>query len=363
MRVLILTTWYPSATAPLTGTFVRTDAEIIARRHDVEVLHLAPPGTIVAPSKEESGAVRVSRVPMATSSPRDIRRAWRAIGPHIADADVLHSHAFSTLLPLAGRSVRVPWVHTEHWSGLSDPARLAIRERLVLLATARLLNRPDVVTAVSEHLAGRLRAHRDGEILVIPPSVHGAAVLPAPADPNDVRIVAVGGLLKGKDPFLALETIRELRRRGIPARMEWVGEGPLRPALEAAIGSGEEMALLGAQDRDGVARALDRSDLFLLPTHGETLCLSAVEAIAHGRPVVMGDRGGQRDYVRSANGRLVRARTPSAFADAVQDVLTHRLPAQDIADTIGDRFDPETVLEGYDRAYSIARGRRRDAPA
>lgn len=361
MRVLILTTWYPSPTAPFTGTFIRTDAEIIARRHDVEVLHLAPPGTIAAPAQEESGAVRVWHVPMATSSPRDIRRAWRVIGPRIAGADVLHSHAFSTLLPLAGRRVRIPWVHTEHWSGLSDPTRLAARERLVLLATARLLNRPHVVTAVSEHLADRVRAHRDGEIVVIPPGVPGATVLPPPGDPNDVRIVAVGGLVSGKDPFLALETIRELRRRGIPARMEWVGDGPLRPALEAATSSGEEVALLGAQDRDGVARALDRSDLFLLPTHGETLCVSAVEAIAHGRPVVMGARGGQRDYVRSGNGRLVGARTPSAFADAVQDVLTHRLPPQDIADTIGDRFHPETVLEGYDRAYSIAQARRRDA--
>ncbi len=353
MRVLIVSTWYPSTAAPSVGTFVRADAETIARAHQVTIVHLAPPDAFVGryPRAEVDGVVRV---PMSTSSPRAIHRAWQTIRPHIAEADIVHSHAFSTLLAFAGRNVQIPWVHTEHWSGVAAPHLLPARERLALGASGRLLNRPNVVTAVSTHLAERVSRYRSGEIIVVPPTVHPVRTLPAPNNPAEVRIVGVGGLVPGKDPLLALATVRELRRRGVPARMEWVGDGPLRAPLEAAIGPDGEMTLLGIQDRQGVSDALDRADLFLLPTRGETLCLSAVEAIAHGRPVVMGDRGGQRDYIRPENGRLVATQNPSAYADAVVDVLSAARVASTVASTIGSRFWPENVLAEYERTYARA---------
>lgn len=351
--MLIVSTWYPSLAVPSVGSFVRADTETIAGAHRVKVIHLAPPEALGGVRQREE-LDNVIRVPMSTSSPRAIHRAWQAIRPHIAEADIVHSHAFSTLLAFAGHDVQIPWVHTEHWSGVAEPQLLPARERLMLGATGRLLNRPDVVTTVSTYLAERVTKYRNGEMIVVPPTVHPVRILRAPNDPGDVRIVGVGGLVPGKDPLMALATVRELRRRGVPARMEWVGDGPLRAPLEAAIGPDGEMTLLGIQDRQGVSDALDRADVFLLPTRGETLCLSAVEAIAHGRPVVMGDRGGQRDYVRPDNGRLVGARNASAYADAVVDVLSEARVASTVASTIGNRFWPENVLAGYERAYERA---------
>lgn len=362
MRVLIVTTWYPTVTSPVSGIFIRKDAEILARSHDVRVLHLTSPAHLsdADEAADREHRVPVTRVPMSTGSPRQILSAWPRIESMLRDADVLHTHAFSTLLPFAMHRVPVPWVHSEHWSGIGDPASLTSRGRAVLRVTAPLLRRPDVVTAVSAYLGDRVRAYRRGLISIVPPAVRAANPVPPPADPSSPALVSVGGLVEGKDPFLALATVRELHRRGVSARATWIGGGPLADALRGEIRGEDAFTLAGPMDAAGVGAALDASDIFLLPTRGETLCLSALEAITHGRPVVIGDRGGPREYIEPANGRLVSERTPEAYADAVEDVWRRREEFDPfaVAATIGTRYTPESVLAGYDRAYADAAAAR-----
>lgn len=359
----MVTAWYPSLASPISGVFVRRDAELIATAHDVEVVHLVSP-ELLAPediSADRDAGLRVTRIPMSRSNPLDLRRVWSSLSERIHGADVLHTQAFTTLMPFAGRRVELPWVHSEHWSGIADPSSLTSRGRAVLRVTAPLLRRPDVVTTVSTYLADQVRRHRPGPISVVPSVVPPATAVPPPHDPGLVRLVAVGGLVSGKDPLLALDTLRELHRRGLPASLTWVGDGALRDSLEQAARPEDRLSLLGAMDGAGVAAALDAADLFILPTKGETLCLSALEAITHGRPVVIGARGGQRDYVVADNGILVGPRTASAYADAVLSLWGRRdeLSPERVAATIGDRFQESRVLTGYEGAYQSARASRR----
>ena len=61
MKVLAVTTWFPSVSAPTSGVFVQRDVELLRREHEVDVLHLHPPG-LVGPEDAGSG---VRRLPMA----------------------------------------------------------------------------------------------------------------------------------------------------------------------------------------------------------------------------------------------------------------------------------------------------------
>ena len=363
MRVTMVTAWYPSEASPVSGVFVRRDAELVATTHDVHVVHLVDPGLLSSADLEadaeaaRAGAVPVTRIEMSRSDPFDLVRASRALRPLLAGADVVHTQAFPTLFAFAQRRIARPWVHTEHWSGIGDPASLSPRGRAVMRVSAPLLRRPDVVTAVSTHLADQVRAHRGGRpVLVVPSIVPSATLVPPPREPEIVRLVGVGGLHDGKDPLLALRTVQELRRQGVRASLTWAGDGPLRTVLEDAVGPDDQLDLLGHVDATGVAAALDSADIFILPTRGETLCLSAVEAITHGRPVVLGSRGGQRDFVSSDNGVLVEERSPAAYAAAVVGLWSRRdelTPAR-VAATIGDRFQGPQVLKGYESAYEDA---------
>src|SRR5690606_36434815 len=101
MRVVLVTTWYPTARSPVSGIFVQKDATMLASAHDVRVVHLVSPELLSDADlrADAQAAVPVTRIPMATNRPWAFARAWRALQPHLEGADVLHTHAFSTLLP------------------------------------------------------------------------------------------------------------------------------------------------------------------------------------------------------------------------------------------------------------------------
>ncbi len=358
VRILVITPWYPTIASPVAGVFVRRDTELVADAHEVELLHLADPA-LLSPADIAADAdspFPVHRLSMSRSRPGDLLAAWRRIRALSRDFDLVHTHAFPVLMPFLGHRFRRPWVHSEHWSGIGDADSLTARGRLVRRLTGRLLRRPDVVTAVSSHLLDQVRRFRSGPTMIVPSVVPEVAPVPVERDPERLRLVAVGHLVEGKDPELAVRTVRELRRRGVPSTLEWVGDGVLRPRLEELIAGDPDIVLRGALGRKGVSRALSTADVFLLPTRGETLCLSAIEAISHGRPVVIGDRGGQRDYIAAENGRLVGPRTPEAYADAVLDVRAHldSLTPETVAASIRGRFSPAAVLAGYEKAFALA---------
>jgi L-malate glycosyltransferase len=363
VRVLAVTTWFPTPAVPVAGVFVRKDVAALSAHHEVTLLHLAPPSAAAsAPDTEDVDGVRVVRVEMDPRRLDHVVRAARAF-PRLEKElrpDVVHSMAFSSLLPLALRRPESPWVHTEHWSGISAPDTLGPLGRLIGPLT-RLLRMPDVVTAVCEYLARPIRdIRKDRPTLVVPCIVPLAEpISPRREGVFPLRLVGVGRLSNGKDPLTAVETVAELGRRGVAARLSWVGDGPLREAVRdraSSAGVDDRVELVGSVPADAVGTHLDEADVFLLPTRSENFCTAAAEAIAHGRPVVVGHRGGQAEYVDDEVGALVREQDAAAYADAVvavQDRL-RGVPAERIAARVGTRFSEQAVLSGYEQAYVAA---------
>lgn len=367
MKIIAVTTWFPSPKAPTVGTFVEKDVRVLARDHDVEVVHLIAPH--LADPREadvdtiDHDGLRVHRIVMSPQRPGQVRRARRLLEPLLVGADLVHTMAFPTLLPFTGARPDAPWVHTEHWSGLTTPATLPTAWRLALPVLRPALGRPDVVTAVCEYLARPIRAERHGRSTEIVPCIVPPPATLAPRRPVEGRtleLVGVGALIDRKDPLLAVRTLAELCARDHDARLTWAGSGPLHDdvlALAAELAVDDRLTLLGAVDIGGVRDALDAADLFFLPTKADNFCVSAAEALVHGRPVVVGATGGQGEYIDARVGELVDHQDVGAYADAIERVLqtTSGLSAEDVAATIGDRFSPETVRRGYLDVYDLAR--------
>jgi L-malate glycosyltransferase len=363
VRVLAVTTWFPTPVAPVVGVFVRKDVAALSAHHDVTVLHLAPPSAAAsAPDTEDVDGVRVVRVAMDPRRLDHVLRAARAFRRWEKELrpDVVHSMAFSSLLPLALRRPDTPWVHTEHWSGLTAPDTVGPLWRLIAPLT-RVLRLPGVVTAVCEYLARPIRdIRKDRPTLVVPCIVPLAEPLtPRREGASPLRLVAVGGLIDRKDPLTAVETVAELGRRGVVARLSWVGDGPLRRAVRdraRVAGVDDRVELVGSVPAEAVGTHVDEADVFLLPTRADNFCTAAAEALAHGRPVVVGHRGGQAEYVDDEVGALVYDQDAAAYADAVVAVRDRLegVPAERIAARVGTRFSEDVVLSGYEQAYAAA---------
>ncbi|USQ77683.1 glycosyltransferase family 4 protein [Ornithinimicrobium cryptoxanthini] len=376
MRILAVTTWLPTPGSPSTGSFVVKDAQGIASLgHDVHLVHLVPKAQYAEglPERDTIGGLPVTRVPMETSNPLQIARAARRLRGMAAHADLVHTMAFSSLLPMATWRPQVPWVHTEHWSGLTAPQTLPASWQKVLPVLQRLLARPDVVTAVCDYLASPIREVRGSShdrtgakpTAVVPCIVPVPEPVPArPADQRRLRMVSIGGLIERKDPLLAVDTLAELLIRGHDAKLTFVGQGPLREQIverAQVFDIADRVRLTGPLDREGVLDQLARAHLFIGPTRGDNFFVSCAEALVAGRPVVVGSTGGQGEYIDPAVGQTVDTQTATAYADAVESVMgrTSGLSAQQISDTVGQRFSVDAVAAGYQDAYDLAGQQRR----
>ena len=138
---------------------------------------------------------------------------------------------------------------------------------------------------------------------------------------------SVGRLEAVKDPlqlaraFAALVTSSsEMRRR---ARFVWVGDGPLRAALEQHLESsgGRDLAWLPGA-RSDVPELLRLCDLFVSSSLNEGISNGILEAMASGLPVVATAVGGNGELiVPNFTGELVPAGDADALAQAMQRYL------------------------------------------
>ncbi|MGQ3010097.1 glycosyltransferase family 4 protein [Microbacterium aurantiacum] len=355
VRILVVTPWYPTAAAPESGLFVAREAEALSSSHDVEVIHLDWTGADSDSSVASPHLVR--RIVLHRTRPLDYWRARRIVAQRAADADVVHTHALTGLVPwLMGRPSRKRWVHSEHWSGLTAPETLSIPQRLALKLLRRRLIAPDLVIAESTRLADAIRLRRAGPLTIVP------CVVP-PVElarwPEDLEIISIGGLIPRKGPLLAVAAVALLRERGWEARLTWVGDGPLREAAaRAAAHSGLSgvVTLAGTLDSGGVASALASSRVFLLPTQGDNFCVVVAEALSSGLPVVSGSATGAVDYAPPEVSRFVKEQSASAYADAVEDLIraTRDWTPERVSRTVAGRFTIDTVRAQLELAYKAA---------
>src|SRR5919106_142429 len=123
-----------------------------------------------------------------------------------------------------------------------------------------------------------------------------------------------------KQPLLAIDTLRTLRRRGVPAHLVIAGDGPEREVCErAAVGLPVKFTGFIAQ-REPLAELLASADVVLAPCPVETFGLSALEALASGTPVV-GRRAGALPELLETGAGAVAYGHPASFADAVVRTL------------------------------------------
>ena len=362
MRVLVLTTWFPDTGNQATAPFNLKHVQAIGHSHDVRVIHVRLGGTDALVS-ENYGGVPVTRISMSPLRPWGYLALARQVWGALKEADVLHTMAFTSAVVAAPIHAfrRTPWVHTEHWSGMANPA--SVSRLWVLFSWLRyVLKLPDAVTAVSTTQAKQLsRFARGGRVDVVPNVIAVSKESTGRTAPvNGVtRLISVGGLVSGKRPLLAVQTLALLRNQGIDTSLTWVGDGPLRAnmvAAAAAAGVTDHLFLTGWVEPQRVQQELRKADVFFLPTGHETFCVAAAEAVAAGLPAVVTDLPAVRDFLTEENSVLVAGDTAQDFGSGVELALRTfaNVSGETIAGTIPSAFTPLLIVEEFTKVYARA---------
>lgn len=362
MRILAVTPWFPTDENPGEGIFNLRDVELLARRNEVKVLHLVPPGASLRSSTPgNTTGIEVQRVPFALSRPSTFRGAVRALRDLGGSSDLVHSMAFPALFPTKWARLEIPWVHTEHWSALVAEAP-TILARLGSRFLRRVLAAPDAVVAVGSDLAAVIDGYREDSTRVIAnrveiPEIQRVPELPPAPGGGELRLVAVGSMIERKGPIQAVETVAELVAEGIDAHLEWIGAGELSAVVAqraAALSVDERVTLPGHLAPPEVQEALLNAHVFLLPTAGETFGVSIAEALGCGLPVVVTGVGGHLEFLPERGSRHTPNRTGAGLAAAVLDLINDPglLSNAQIRAFAAGRFSEESRGESYARVYS-----------
>jgi len=139
---------------------------------------------------------------------------------------------------------------------------------------------------------------------------------------SDIQVlVFVGRLDRQKDPLLLLEAFRLVLRQRGDLHLVIVGDGLLRPKVEAALQDDElrgRVSLTGALSRHTIAETLRSADLFVMSSAYEGMPIAVLEALATGVPVVSTNVGEMRRIVQDGvNGCLSASRTAASLSDAM----------------------------------------------
>jgi glycosyltransferase involved in cell wall biosynthesis len=185
------------------------------------------------------------------------------------------------------------------------------------------------------------------------------------------EILCVGRLSPEKGHLVLLDAVAELARERLDVHVTFVGDGPLRDALEAharALSIEHRVTFAGAVGQDDMPAFFRAADVLCQPSFNEGIPVVLMEAMASGLPVVSTDVGAIDELVvDGASGFLVTAARPSALAAALRRLAgSPELRAAMGAhgrETVEERFDVAASAREIERRFRELVGGRRSVPA
>lgn len=246
---------------------------------------------------------------------------------HLRAGQVEHLHAhFATNPAAVAMLCRIlggpPYSFTAHGPDDFDRApALSLGEKV---AGAKF------VTSVSFYGRSQLLRWSDGrdwgKIHVIPMGLDASFLGATPTPLPDTRLlVSIGRLHEQKGQLLLLEAIALLAAQDCPCQLVLIGEGPLRPVLEAAVARLNLQScvrLTGALSGEAIRGRILDSRVLVLPSFAENLPIVLMEALALERPVIATQIAGIPELVENGVcGWLVAPGDVEALASAIRDAL------------------------------------------
>lgn len=358
MNILVIPSWYPSASRPISGIFVKEEARYIAELHPEisMVVSLHGNDAFELDLKRPMAALGVLRVflrngkfaktehlpnlleidnPCLTWSPRFLdgnikqiieahRENFRYAMSHFGKPDLIHAHVTYPAGWIAmqlSKEFGVPYLIKE----CMGPFPFAIPKfvnsdgSLTRWIREPLENAAQVI-AMSPSLADSMAGFGLKRPLVIPyPVDERRFALARHERKQKFQFFTLCGLSPEKGIPDLLRAI-PLALREVPNLLFKIG-GAGREAeyrqLSQMLGIAEFVEWLGPVNREDAPRYFSECDAFIMVSHLETFGMVYAEAIASGKPVIATRCGGAEFIVNDENGFLVEVGNVEKIAEAM----------------------------------------------
>lgn len=286
------------------------------------------------------------------------RPAWRTVLPLVLPACLLareshrlgvsrlHSHSCSNcavLCMMAKRLLGIPFSMTlnaniEIWGG-AMAAKFEDADFTIAI-TRRLLEqvRRDFPSlAPQQALLGRIGVDTRKWVRADRPRDHR----------GPTRLLSVARLAFGKGHDVLLRAVKLLVEGGADVTLDVVGDGPLRPNLEAqavADGLTERVNFHGSLGESQIIDKMHDADIFVLASLSEPLGVAYMEAMAMEVATIGTAAGGVGEIItHDENGVLVPPNDPEAIASAIRALIGDSARRERLA-----RAGRRSIVEQFD---------------
>ena len=246
-----------------------------------------------------------------------------------------------------------------HIAGLTNegekPSWLRVK---IDLWTSRFLK---VYLANSQRVADQLAQYgfQPGKLRVIHNGVIVPATLPVTSPHTPPVILSVGNLRPVKGQRYLIDALKQLHDRGIAFKAWIVGVGPDQSMLQTLIREyrlEDSVQLLGELDNPALLTLMENADVFALLSLSEGISGAAMEAMAHGLPVVVSNVGGMSELVsQGVEGYLVPARTATEAADRLAELIAQPVLRSTLREKayakIKSQFNLDDTIRHYEKLY------------
>ena len=345
LKVLFITTWYPTREHPVLGVFVKEHAKAVGLYDNVVVLNCIGRDHNLKKlwrMQEETDERLTEGIPTyrvwyrPSIFPKiwyatylwSILQAFRTIGAKGFRPDIIHAHVYEAAVPavLIGKAYRIPIVVTEHSTGF--PMRRLPRQDVSMARFA--FSKADLVLPVSLSLQRAIENYGvKARFQVVPNTVDTSLFHPSlDSRPDNLpkRLLFVGLLEPShkKGLPILLDALARLKEHRADWCLELVGDGPARQEYESMV---EDMGLVdrvtfhGFKTKEEVADLMRCVDLFVLPSLSETFSVATAEALATGLPVLATRCGGPEEFITNDVGLLVPPADEAALRKGLDFML------------------------------------------
>ena len=380
LNILIVASWYPSKDNPIAGSFVHEQALMLRDfGHQVTVIHPFMLGTFARSitkrstvSDSQEDGIRLLRVGVAPPLPffraisyaycfHRVRKAMLKVQLDLKEFAVIHSHAAfmgGYIAVRLSQKVGIPFIHTEHASGLLySPNQYTSTDKRLLRRIYSSARNVLFVSRYSLRNTLNILELSDSSRFSVAPNVINTDFFKESINRGSkpTNFLMVGDFIPVKNHELLLRSWITVQTKCAGIKLTLIGDGinKIDFAKQFPELNMDFLTIMPRLGRQELREIMTRHDVILSSSVVETFGLSIAEAQALGIPALVTNSGGVTDIITPETG-MVTAPNAIAFAKGIMQIIDSydTFDSMRIRQLAMDRFSPPVIMQQLNAIYS-----------
>lgn len=398
MNLLIIPSWYPSKTHPLSGIFTKEQGIAISKHTEINVfiskwghhdsyLNLRKPSSLLKSllwriknykqSFNNIDGVYEVMSPKIHWSHRILGGGYKqlvkpniknltAIEKRFGKIDLIHAHVSypaGIIAKVISNKLKIPYILTEHMSPF--PFKTLLKNNKPIKEIELAFKFADRSIAVSNALSKKISSYDLKCSDIVSNLIDEEKFFPNRSKKTSrkkLTYLTLGGFNEQKGIDILLEAI-SLWMPEVGSCEFIIGGGIDKDGvyknLAKDLGVDVYINWAGIVERHKVPNLFRNSDVYVLPSRHETFGVVCLEAIASGIPVIASRCGGPEDIINDINGMLINPNDPKELAFALEKISksVKTFSRAEIRKDFEKRFSTKTTVKTLEKIYKATRSK------